>query len=71
MSSIRFSKLGQDGEESDVRYLDTSNIRQCPHVIIDPEHYREDGSCKCNDKNEVCMAEWGYVWDEKLGRWSV
>lgn len=36
--------------------------RNCPHVILDPRHYREDGSCKCNDPAEQAwmIQEWGY-----------
>ena len=45
------------------------NPSTCPHVIFVPEHYRPDGSCKCNDKNEEIMEEWGYKWSEKLERW--
>jgi hypothetical protein len=26
-----------------------SDIRKCPKVIFLPEHYRSDGSCRCNE----------------------
>jgi len=47
--------------------LKQSDLMKCPHFIIAPEHYREDGTCKCNDKNETVMREWGYEW--KDGEW--
>jgi hypothetical protein len=45
------------------RILSHDTIGACPHVIFAQEHYREDGSCKCNDVNDPNMAEWGYVWN--------
>lgn len=43
--------------------------RNCPHFIMVGEHYREDGTCLCNDRDAVIMAEWGYVWSEGLAEW--
>ena len=40
-----------------------SMIRACPHVIMLPEHYRQDGTCRCDDPAHVSMSEWGYEWD--------
>lgn len=39
-----------------------SMIRECPFVILNPEHYRADGSCKCDDAAErtFMRLEWGY-----------
>jgi hypothetical protein len=39
-----------------------SDIRACPHVIFTPEHYRPDGSCKCDDpvEQERMIREDGY-----------
>jgi hypothetical protein len=51
-----------------VRTIKQSSIGNCPHFIFDPEHYRADESCRCDDPNHTDMAEWGYVWDGKL--WS-
>ena len=44
------------------------NPSRCPHCIFDSDHYRKDGSCRCNDINHTIMAVWGYKW--KNGRWS-
>lgn len=33
------------------------------------EHYREDGSCRCDDPNHKEMIAWGYVWDIQTARW--
>jgi hypothetical protein len=45
-----------------VRILKQTDILKCPHVILMPEHYREDGSCKCDDAVERArmIKEWGY-----------
>lgn len=53
-----------------VKILLQSAIDKCPHVIFMPDHYRDDGSCKCNDKNETVMKTWGYRWNKKLNRWN-
>lgn len=39
-----------------------SDIAKCPFYILVPEHYREDGTCKCNDAEERAkmIREWGY-----------
>jgi hypothetical protein len=59
---MRFSKLHPDGTETDVREIDRSTIMACPHLIMVPEHYWPDSSCKCDDPDEQArmIAEWGY-----------
>ena len=47
----------------------TINPRRCPHFIFVASHYREDGSCKCDDPKDPDMKSWGYVWSKKKGRW--
>ncbi len=58
----RFSTLHPDGTETNVREIAQSDMLACPHFIIMAKHYREDGSCKCNDPEEQAMMirEWGY-----------
>lgn len=51
----------------EIRILHSKDIQKCPHVIMVPEHYREDGSCRCTDPDHKEMVEWGYVWED--GRW--
>jgi len=48
--SVRFATLTSEGKEINVRYLKHEDIRKCPSYILVPEHYREDGSCKHNEK---------------------
>ena len=31
------------------RVIKISDIRKCPQLILTPEHYREDGSCRCDE----------------------
>jgi hypothetical protein len=67
----RFSKaVLKDGKlvETDVREIAQSDLLACPHTILMAEHYRPDGSCRCNDPEHTIMREWGYRW--KDGAWS-
>lgn len=66
----RFSKLQMvNGApvETDVREIKRSDILKCPNCILVADHYREDGTCKCDDPSEAVMREWGYAW--KDGGW--
>lgn len=60
---IKFGTLNQDGTESNVRMIKQSDIGKCPFYIFMPEHYREDGTCKCNDAEhrKMMIKEWGYT----------
>ena len=46
-----------------VVFINHLDIHKCPHVIMVPEHYNNDGSCRCNDEDHQDMKEWGYEWD--------
>ena len=60
---IQFGTLQKDGSVSNVRMIKQSDIGKCPHLILMPDHYRADGTCKCNDPKEQAMMirEWGYT----------
>lgn len=45
-------------------------IKACPHVIFMPDHYRADGSCKCDERDNSDMKEWGYTWSETQNLWT-
>ena len=62
-SDIVFSKIHEDGSVTDGRSIKPSAIKACPYVIMVAEHYRADGSCKCDDPQEQAMMirEWGYT----------
>ena len=68
MGNITFGELSTDGKLTDVKVMDQNIFDNCPYVIFMPEHYREDGTCKCNDPNELIMKDWGYTWNGKC--WS-
>jgi len=57
-----FGKLGPDGKLTNVRVIKQSDLLKCPHVILVAEHYRDDGTCKCDDPVEQkrMIEEWGY-----------
>ena len=55
--------------EVEHRDLSQASIRACPHYIFDMHHYREDGTCKCNDPKEEVMRTWGYKWSAKKQLW--
>lgn len=59
---ILFGTLNPDGTLSNKKLIKQSDILKCRFVIFDPVHYREDGSCRCNDPEhrEFMMREWGY-----------
>ena len=63
----QFGILHPDGSMSNVRFIRQSDLRKCRHVIPVAEHYRDDGTCYCNDKTHVEMREWGYKWSK--GQW--
>jgi hypothetical protein len=46
-----------------VRVMKQSDLLKCPFTIMVPEHYRPDGSCKCDDAQErkKMIAEWEYT----------
>lgn len=50
--------------------IQMADIRKCPAFIMVPEHYREDGSCRCNDPDHTEMSEWGYIWNDLEGHWQ-
>jgi len=59
----RFSTLHPDGRETNVREINQSDLMACPFAILVPEHYRADGSCKCDDRKHRSMMilEWEYT----------
>lgn len=63
--SVRFSEVElvkNEVVESNVKIIPRSAIAKCPHVILVASHYREDGTCKCDDpdEQEMMIREWGY-----------
>lgn len=44
------------------REVGQESIMKCPFYILVADHYRDDGSCKCNDAAErKRMRKWGYT----------
>lgn len=66
--SMKVTNIEVNNAKPEVRYIKQSDIARCPHRIFAPSHYRENGSCKCNDPKETVMAEWGYKW--RNGKWQ-
>lgn len=46
-----------------MRFMKQSDLLRCPFTIMVPEHYRDDGTCKCNDPThrKMMIAEWEYT----------
>lgn len=66
MGFIEFSQASIEGDKlkiTNARRIRQSDIMACPHVIMVPEHYRTDGTCRCNDEAHTEMSDWGYTWD--------
>lgn len=69
---IRFSNMKLDGDtlvETESREISQSVIRACPHFILVADHYRADGTCRCDDPSAKIMRKWGYRWDRKKKQW--
>jgi hypothetical protein len=67
------SELGSEGHgeappRSAVRVIAQGDIRRCAFLILAAEHYRDDGTCRCDDPRHSQMRKWGYRW--KDGRWT-
>jgi hypothetical protein len=60
---VQFGTLDPTGLLTNIRFIKQSDILKCPHIIMDPSHYREDGTCKCDDPAEQkkMIKEWGYT----------
>ena len=63
---IEFGTLHPDESLTDQRSIKQSDIMKCKHFIIDQLHYREDGICKCDDREhrDMMIREWGYTEDQ-------
>ena len=61
-NQIKFSTLNVNGKSTNIRLIKQSDILKCPFCILIANHYREDGTCKCNDPvyRETVMKKWGY-----------
>ena len=64
---VQFMEISEEGKPVLIRTIKQSDIGKCPHCIMVLEHYREDGTCKCDDPNELVMKEWGYKFEK--GAW--
>lgn len=59
----------RDGKIASTTIIRNWSVRNCFHTILVPEHYNEDGSCKCRDKSDPNMPKDGYVWSDEERRW--
>jgi hypothetical protein len=61
-TNVQFGTLQSDGGLTNVRSIRHSDIKKCQFFILVPDHYREDGSCKCDDAEhrKMMIREWGY-----------
>ena len=66
-----FGMLDSEGNYEKLGHIEQSDMLKCPNRIIDFEHYRDDGTCRCDDPQHLAMLDWGYVWKRKLSRWSA
>ena len=61
-SGVQFGTLHPDGSLTGVRTIAHATIRACRFLILVADHYREDGSCRCDDPahRKTMITEWGY-----------
>jgi hypothetical protein len=45
----------------DIRIVKRSDITACPKLSLSPAHYRDDGSCRCNER-EACQEQVDRLW---------
>lgn len=59
---IQFGTLHPDGTLTNRREIGFEDIGKCRFRIMVPEHYREDGSCRCDDAEhrQVMIQDWEY-----------
>jgi hypothetical protein len=69
MAKVTISEGHFDGERLVTTRVQQINPSVCPHVIFMPSHYRDDGSCRCDDPKEKIMRSWGYTWSRTKKRW--
>lgn len=67
---VKFATINENGGLTEVRFIRHSDIAACPHTILLPDHYRADGSCRCDDSGHGEMAEWGYSWNAEKECWE-
>lgn len=67
--AVEFLEMGEGGEVTLARQISMDSIRACRHLILSPEHYRENGTCRCNDPYHSVMKERGYTWDVDRKEW--
>lgn len=60
---VVFGVVGSDGVYAHTKTIKRSDILACPFAILVPEHYREDGTCRCSDPEHRAFmkAEWEYT----------
>jgi hypothetical protein len=68
---VRLVTMRLDGSETKVYRLKQSDMRRCRFAILLPSHYRDDGTCRCNDAEHREMKEWGYRWSQREHRWTA
>jgi hypothetical protein len=59
---VTFGTLQPDGQLTNVRLIKQSSMTKCKFFIMDPRHYRDDQSCRCDDPEhrKMMIVEWGY-----------
>jgi hypothetical protein len=53
VNDVTFTTLHRD--KSDVFVLKGTWLEKCPHFILDPGHYKADGTCLCFDAGHQKM----------------
>ena len=66
---MKYAKIETPEDLKTAKFVEI-DPQKCPHFIFVGDHYRADGSCKCDNPNETIMASWGYVWSDKTKQWE-
>jgi hypothetical protein len=60
---VKFATLLPNGTLTNVRLIKQADMMKCPFFIMFAGHYREDGTCRCDDPayRKSVMRKWGYT----------
>lgn len=71
MATVNYPKARLENGELVLGPIKQIDPRKCPHFIMVGEHYRDNGTCRCDDPTCAEMADWGYVWSDETARWEA
>jgi len=47
----------------EIRTVYSTDVERCPKHSLSPTHYRDDGSCRCEER-PACQEQVAQLWDD-------